>query len=176
MEVPVSLLRTRSGFPKGIMGEILDTFPGRTLVMMDRDKVCSPLHLSSAIMHAARSILTGRSRAKAPSMEVLRYLAGSRQVGEGASVVGPGPDTEFVLVAILPEGWPSAGDGDGPPTIIVGAPLGILSGSRIETVDVSNGTSLWGGEGAARRLLGSDIPDQAALEMAILERVAMADL
>jgi len=170
MDLPLSLslFRVKGPFDQSMIKDIL-SLPGEK-VIIDRDSVYSSLHLSSAIMHAARSIASGRSRAKARSMEVLRYVAGSRQVGEGSAKAGPRPGTTHILVVDLPEGWPSEKDGtdlpemkyvrqDGPPSL--------------EPMDEPDDGSLWGRE-LAIGVLG--LSNTSEVAKAVLERIAPVDI
>ncbi|MGA1793186.1 MAG: KEOPS complex subunit Cgi121 [Thermoplasmatota archaeon] len=75
-------------------------------VLMDLDAIFSRSHLSSGIMHAARSLLNKEARAREPSIEVLRWLSGSHQVSRGIRSAGPGPGTKRLLLAVLPPDWP----------------------------------------------------------------------
>ena len=50
-------------------------------------------------------------------MEVLRYVAGSRQVGEGVSLAGPSEKSTVIVIASAPLGWPSEGDGSSLPEV-----------------------------------------------------------
>ncbi len=79
----------------------------RTFVLLDGDSIFGPAHLAAGFMNAGRSIREGRCRAKQPSMEVLRFLGGSRQVSRGAKRVSPGKGAGSVLLAVAPSGWPA---------------------------------------------------------------------
>jgi hypothetical protein len=175
-QIPLALFKIRKGFEKDFISGILDADRGHDLVIMDRDSVFSGLHLASSIMHSARSILTGRSRARAHSMEVLRYLAGSRQVGEGSIIAGPSNDTRYILIIGLPTDWPSENDGNSLPEFIPGDFSGLEGSPSVERIENYKEICQWGGERSLSRILDHGLNDGEDPELAILERVALADL
>jgi len=109
-------------------------------------------------------------------MEVLRFIAASRQVGEGPTVAGPRQGTRQVAVIELPAGWPEGEDvGDLPEPDRVRAIPGLDPEGEV-IVPAANIEIPWGGMDAARRILvGWDGPFED-VEKAVLERIAMADL
>ena len=172
--VEVFFFKVRGRMDRSGLKRIISRLPGdRVCVLIDRDSIVSDMHLRSAFMHAARSILTGRCRAKDPSMEVLRYAAGSRQVGEGVTIAGPNEGTEVLIIAMAPSDWPVNGDGDPLPEIIVGDPSRI--GYDKEMLGTIEGIDHWGGVSAARRILSVDMAGLDP-ELAVLERIALADM
>lgn len=146
---------------------------GGRLLIVDRDAVASEIHLRSSIMQAARSIVEGRSRARDRNMEVLRYLSGSRQVGEGVKWSGPGTDTEFIIAISLPEDWPSEEDARELPDIVTCQGIGLADPRMAPMEGVSLG-SIWGGTGSKKFLMIAEGSDDER-HLAILERTAMAD-
>jgi hypothetical protein len=118
-EVELFLFRTETA----VDDEMIDSITGRQdsiLVLIDRDSVFSRSHISSAVLHAARSILRGRSRARVEALEVLRWLSGSHQVSRGIEIAGPGKGTTHVIVLKLPESWPGEGDDNELPILVDG--------------------------------------------------------
>jgi kinase binding protein CGI-121 len=112
-EVDIFLFRTSSPPTRGTIETILDSMdPNMVSVIVDRDVVFNQNHISSAIMHAARSILSGKARAKAPALEVIRWLTGSHQVSRGIETANPGKSTSHILVMNIPECWPNESDGN----------------------------------------------------------------
>jgi tRNA threonylcarbamoyladenosine modification (KEOPS) complex Cgi121 subunit len=172
--VEVFFFKVRGRMDRSGLRRMISLLPGdRVCVLIDRDSAVSEMHLRSAFMHAARSILAGRSRAKDPSMEVLRYVAGSRQVGEGVTIAGPNEGTEVLIIAMAPSGWPVNGDGD-PLTELIMGDLSTIDHEE-EMIEIVGGIDHWGGASAARRILGAD-PAGLDPELAVLERIALADL
>jgi hypothetical protein len=173
--VTVQVMKCVLPFSDGVLRSLLGLSKGdRAQVVMDRDSVFGPSHLASAFMHAARSLLAGRSRARDPSMEVLRWLSGSHQLVEGLERASPGPDTEHILICTAPKGWPKVGDGSVLPAVEVigGGPKDIKG---LEPVPEGSMVP-WGGAKAARLLGGEFKGNEMDLEMAILELVAFTDL
>ncbi len=174
--VTVQLIGCEKPFVEEMLGSLLGHLgKGPVRVIIDRDSVHGPNHLASAFMHAARAILTGRSRARDPSMEVLRWLSGSHQLVEGLKRSSPGPGTDFILICKAPDDWPKEGDGSVLPTIrvIEGGPAGIKGLAVITTVPDAN---VWGGQKASRLLGGGFNGSEEQLEMALMELVAFTDL
>jgi len=172
--IDVDFFRVRGKMDRAAMGEILASLPnGRMNVLIDRDSVVSELHIRSAFMHAARSILSGRSRARDSAMEVLRYVAGSRQVSEGVSIAGPKDATSVLIVASAPPDWPVTGDGEVLPEVRVDNLAGAAVASSL--LEHLKGDVAWGGLKAAERILAGD-PTGLDPELAVLERIALADM
>ncbi|MCU0799625.1 MAG: hypothetical protein MUC62_08140 [Candidatus Thermoplasmatota archaeon] len=174
--VTVQLIRCEVPFVEEMLGSLLEHMgKGAVRVIIDRDTVHGPSHLASAFMHAARAILSGRSRARDPSMEVLRWLSGSHQLVEGLKRASPGPDSHLILICTAPHNWPMEGDGSFLPLIKVveGGPFGIKG-----LVPVSPGpdVQVWGGRKASKLLYRSFNGSEEQLEMALLELVAFTDL
>jgi len=118
-EVDIFLFWTSSTPTKGTIEAILDSMdPSSISVIVDRDVVFNKTHISSAIMHAARSILSGKARAKAPALEVIRWLTGSHQVSRGIETANPGKSTSHILVMNIPECWPKESGGNEFPELI----------------------------------------------------------
>ena len=143
-------------------------------VLMDLDAIFSRLHLSSGILHAARSLLNNEARAREPSIEVLRWLSGSHQVSRGIRSVGPGPGTKRLLIAVLPSDWPIKEDVSDLPHITevrwIGADMDPL---RPLAVPVQYGKD------KALRKLGLDpdaFNDSQEKEKAVLEMVCLPGL
>jgi hypothetical protein len=172
--IEIRFFKVRAKFDRTAMKCILSSLPPDMVhVLIDRGSAVSELHIRSAFMHAARSVLAGRCRARDPSMEVLRYVAGSRQVGEGVSLAGPSEASTVIVMASAPRGWPSEGDGSSLPEVRHLGPEAIMADpSYLEPME---GPDHWGGREAAERVLSGEGsgPDP---EMAVLEKVAMADL
>ena len=81
-----------------------------SITILDTDSVFSHLHLASAVMHAARSILRGEARARAEPLEIIRWLTGSHQVSKGLDIAAPGESTADILVVKVPSDWPAGSD------------------------------------------------------------------
>ena len=147
----------------------------RTFVLLDGDSIFGPAHLAAGFMNAGRSIREGRCRAKQPSMEVLRFLGGSRQVSGGAKRVSPGKRAGRVLLAVAPSGWP-AQEG---PTPLPEIDVRDWDGPEVPGLEgrvVDEPSEIWGGAKAARVFglkAGISIEE---MEAAIIEMVATADL
>jgi len=174
--VAVQLIGCDAPFTDEVLGSLLEHLgKGQVRVIIDRDSVHGPSHLSSAFMHAARAILSGRSRARDPSMEVLRWLSGSHQLVEGLKKASPGPNSRSILICTAPDDWPMEGDGSVLPLIKVveGGPVGITG---LVPIPSGSDVQVWGGMKASKLLeVGSDGTEEQ-LEMALLELVAFTDL
>lgn len=174
--VSVQLLRLRKEWAETAVRGLLDSIGGdRVIVIIDRDMVFGPSHLSSGFMHAARAIVRGKSRARDPSIEVLRWLSGSHQLVDGTKRASPGKGTEHILICSAPEGWPKEEDGLAMPTIVREELFNIeLDGC--ETVPEWTQIPLWGGKRSSKLLPYDFQGTEKELEMAILEMVAFTDL
>jgi len=107
----VHLFRADNGLDDSSIPEVLDMIrSGGPVVLLNRDSVFSDLHLSSAVMQAARSMIAGSGRARDPSIEVLRWVSGSHQVSRAIEMAGAGKRTRFLLAVCLPGKWPSGDD------------------------------------------------------------------
>ncbi|MBN1538765.1 MAG: hypothetical protein JW939_01365 [Candidatus Thermoplasmatota archaeon] len=140
-------------------------------VMMDMDSIFNCLHLSSSIMHAARSIFHNEARAREPSIEVLRWLSGSHQVSRGLGHAGPGNTTEKMLLAVLPADWPMEQDTEGLPEVAEE----VWQGVPLTSIIPMDLPVPYGGIKALRRL-GLDVgqyEDHREMEKAVLEAVCM---
>ena len=181
--VDLYLYRIDGGYDERYVEMILDASAQRGVVtILDAGSVFSSKHLSSAYMHAARAILRGVNRAREHSLEVVRWAAGSRQVGEGLERCGPSPTTRILLLGITSGDWPSEGDDVDDPEIRSGDPddldLGIegLVPLRVMGIEILE-EHLGGPESLPR--LGLDehrFVSRDDMELAVLENVAFAAL
>ncbi len=138
----------------------------QTIVIASTRSVHGPEHLAFAIHHAFRAISRGNNRARDASIEVLRWLAGSRQVSKAIEATSPpGPGGDLIIALIGP-------DIDVPPRI----ELKIWDGGPIEGLDPIDPEDhpIWGGD-SVKELYGIEVSGDE-LRMAILEMVAMCDL
>jgi hypothetical protein len=117
-EVELYQFSVKTGFVATMVQEIISLMgQGHNVTVLDRDSVYNHLHLASAVMHAARSIIKGEARARAEPLEIMRWLTGSHQVLKGIEIAGPNENTSSILVLRTPENWPGKDDGDELPTI-----------------------------------------------------------
>jgi len=83
------------------LGEELNIF----IQLFDANYIYGREHLQSAIMHAERSIKNNSNLADNPSMEILLYASGERQIKLAINKIGIKDNTEtFALVIYSPEG------------------------------------------------------------------------
>lgn len=176
--VKVHLLRVEGGFGLEFIDSIIGSFPeGSVIALIDRDSIYDSRHLGSSFMHAARALTSGEGRARDQSLEVIRWLTGSRQVGKAIEMAGPRGDNVFIAAA-APEGWPEAGDADGIPDIELAEPGSVVfSSDWIIYVDPEIEGGLYGGNRALERLgidVNDDVPHSGS--MGVLELVACTNL
>ncbi len=106
--VELCALSSKTGFPADLIQSILGKLEERGVVtIFGRRAVLGPRHLASGYLNAARAILDGKARARAASLEVLRWVAGSHQVAEALLRAGPDGGTTHILIAIAPPDWPA---------------------------------------------------------------------
>lgn len=110
-EVEIFLFSVNAGCSGQVVQEILSEMgENGNVTVIDRDSVFNSLHLASAIMHAARSIIRKEARARAEPLEIIRWLTGSHQVSRSMEIAGPGERTDHILVVRVPSGWPISDD------------------------------------------------------------------
>ncbi len=177
--VELCALSSEAGFPADSIQSILVTMEGRGVVtIFDRRAVLGPRHLASGYLNAARAMIDGKARAKAPSLEVLRWVAGSHQVGEALKRAGPDQETTDVLIAIAPNDWPVRIDREEYPIFVRSeVPPGIeLDGIVDETGSLDS--DRFGSPEAPSRMgvvLNEGVDDNE-IELAVLEWVATTEL
>jgi hypothetical protein len=135
-------------------------------VITASDAVHGPMHLSSAVYHALKARSRGTNRARELSIEVLRWMTGSRQVSAALDLSAPKGIGSMILVAVI-EPLPEMA----PPEIL---PIlwerGNIEG--LEPVDPA-GTEIWAGDKVVDHYGIGEGKDPAK---AILEMVAVCDL
>jgi tRNA threonylcarbamoyladenosine modification (KEOPS) complex Cgi121 subunit len=110
-EITIYLFRVQNGLDAKAIDNILGSFePGGPVVLVDRDSVFGPLHLSSSVMMASRSLIDGSGRARDPSIEILRWISGTHQVSKAIETAGAGKETRTLLAVCLPGNWPLVED------------------------------------------------------------------
>jgi len=145
----------------------------RLWVLVDADSLFGPSHLVSAISHAMRAIHRGENRARDPSIELLRWLVGARQVSEAIRLTAPPDDEGRALLVIISKSLMK--DPCDPDTL----KIDIVSWTRrsIKGLEPSEGSDdVWGGVKACTRLGIAAPLDERRAELAVLERVALCDL
>jgi tRNA threonylcarbamoyladenosine modification (KEOPS) complex Cgi121 subunit len=159
----------------GDLGSWLESFSlyferGTILVVTSADCVFGPSHVSSAFFHALKAIENKRPRARDPSIEVLRWLTGSRQV-QGALDVSriKGKGSRMLLMTAL-----KCSMCESPPRVI----LERWEGPGIEGLEMiePEDENIWGGPEAGSCLGLGDYAEDGRLELAVLEKVASTDL
>ncbi|MGA1849042.1 MAG: KEOPS complex subunit Cgi121 [Thermoplasmatota archaeon] len=174
-EIVLYLFRAEKGLDPKEIDQVLDCVdsPG-PVVLVDRDSVFGPLHLSSAVMQAARSIIDGSGRARDPSIEVLRWISGTHQVSKAIETAGAGKDTRSLLAVCLPGEWPSIDDARSLLDVVV-HPWETDLPRRLSDL----GDELpYGGRRALKKLgidLSDDVDDREA-EMMVLESICSPSL
>ena len=140
------------------------------VVIASAETVFGPSQASSAFYHAMKAIDKGSSRARDSSIEVLRWLTGSRQVQEALETSKSGGKGSPVLVMTFS---PHKFVDDLPEVRVCKWDGGLIPGLEAaipETDDV------WGGRRASTILgLDRDLSDEE-MELAVLEKVAATDL
>jgi hypothetical protein len=179
IQVPSSVLlhlfRIPNGYDRSMMDPIMNLFDaGRIVVLASRNSVFDEMHLSSAFMHAARSLIGGTARAREPSIEVLRWLSGSRQVNKALSISSPGKGEEYILAAVTLQEWPIGEDAVSPPMIIHTLPRSYPT--FMQPVDPDSKTDWYGGTEVLSRMGLGSRSDPSEARKAILEAVALTDL
>lgn len=137
-----------------------------TIVIANARSVHGPEHLSFAIHHAFRAISRGNNRARDGSIEVLRWLSGSRQVSKALEATSPPCPGGGLIIALI-----------GPDIVVPpGIELKIWDGDRIKGLDPLDPESrpVWGGD-SVKEVYGIEGSGDE-LRMAVLEMVAMCDL
>ncbi len=143
-------------------------------LVLDKNSIYNDKHLASGIMHAARALVRGHTRAKDPSMEIIRWIAGVHQVSAGVRMVSPSKETERVLICRLPGDWPNAEDELELPGITVCK----WDGKELPSLSPLDEKDPFGGKLAFERLgmsSGLGLTWEQA-EMAVMERVCSPTL
>ncbi len=138
------------------------------IVITSSDPVYGPSHVSSAFHHAFRAIGNGTARAKDPSIEVLRWLTGSRQVSRALKISEMKEDSTLLVMITKPT------DSDG---------LLEVNPDRWDNEEIQGlipvdpeEKDIWGGSRSRSVLaIGPEVPERE-LELAVLEKVAFTDL
>jgi hypothetical protein len=169
-EITIYLFRAEKGLDQEAIDHVLDTIgsPG-PVVLVDRDSVFGPLHLSSAVMQAARSIVGGGGRARDPSIEVLRWISGTHQVSRAIESAGAGRETRYLLALCLPNEWPNEDD----PHTLLPTKLLPWMNEFPECLSDPDDQPAFGGRGALRRL---GIPDDGTFNDLEAEKLLLESL
>ncbi len=177
--VELCALSSETGFSADRIQSILGTLRGRGVVtILDRRAVLGPRHLASGYLNAARAMIDGKARARDASLEVLRWVAGSHQVGEALHRAGPGEETTDILIAIAPLDWPVGIDREEYPIFVRSKVLFEIELDDIidETRSIDSGR--FGSPEAPSRLgvVVDDDADDLERELSVLEWVATTEL
>jgi KEOPS complex subunit Cgi121 len=73
---------------------------GVTVHVVDGRAVCGPAHLACALMHARRARERGRPHARDPKVELMVYLAGTRQIARALKKAGIGAKCTYLGFAV----------------------------------------------------------------------------
>jgi tRNA threonylcarbamoyladenosine modification (KEOPS) complex Cgi121 subunit len=141
-------------------------------VLATRDAVYNSTHVASAFLHASRAIDRNKARARDPSIEILRWLTGSRQVQRALDLSGS-PKAGSVILLMVAEGSYFGNMSSNLPTVLEEK----WNGPGIEglkTLDPES-ENVFGGNNTAE-LLGIIVNDRYDMELAVLEMVALTDL
>jgi kinase binding protein CGI-121 len=102
----------KEGWDTAFLSRVLDAYQGLGKpVIIDPFAIFDISHLSFSLMHAARSLVRNRSRARDPAVEVIRCLAGTHQISSSMEIICPSVGSRNVLVLVLPADWPEEKDG-----------------------------------------------------------------
>lgn len=168
--IPVFRFKTVSGSFPDWLDSIGNAVDDETIIVLaPEDLIHGVEHLSSAIEHARRSISSGRSRARDPSIEVLRYLTGQRQVSRAIEVTRMDDPGHLIFAILIPAAalYDCGNDSEVRIMSWTGDPLPTLWDDHAGT---------WGGEKVRSRLGISNRVKDIELREAVLEMVAMTDL
>jgi KEOPS complex subunit Cgi121 len=141
----------------------------RKFVIVPINSVYSEIHLRMAIQQAWKSLKKGTNRANDPSIEVMRYLTGSRQVSRAIDLLEVKPGDNILLIGLPLNIGITEPPLDPPETMET--EIEMIKGVHLERISVENDVS-------STRVIYpqlKDIPDDE-LEMAVLEMVAMTDI
>ncbi len=154
------------------VSEILKEDP--IFVIASSSFIHGPNHISSAFYHASKAWIDRTARANVQSIEVLRWLTGSKQVHKALEVSAHGEPGSYLLLMTIPK---EAFDTRSPPSypeVIVER----WGGPRIEGLEPldPDDPMVWGGPDI-RNVLGIENRiEEEYLELAVLEKVASTDL
>jgi len=146
--------------------DIFDNGTDRFHVIIPSRCVFSSSHILAAVMKASRAFQRKENKARDRSIEVMRWLSGSRQVSTALEILKIKPPENIFIISI-----PGDMTGDEPwieqERIQVSTNLGL---------DRPEGDLVWGGNDV-RSVYSSlkDIVDEE-LELAVLEMVALTEL
>ncbi len=181
--VEIHPFRVKQQLDRGAIEDIIGSIRLDCVIsLLDAEAVFGPSHVLSGYLHAARAIRRGSDRARERSVEVLRWMGASRQVGEGLRQVGPVEDTRRLLISCVDGNWPGPEDEGTSSKIAViwgsdlNVPAELLEPITLE--DVTGPEDIWGGRTALGRLgieSWEGIREEEA-ELAVLERIATAEL
>lgn len=174
-EVEIFLFSTTARSNGSLVQEILSAMDHNgNVTILDRDSVFSNLHMASAIMHAARSMIRGEARARAQPLEIIRWLTGSHQVSKGLEIAGPCESTSHILVVRIPKDWPQKSDMSELPHI----KEEVWKGDIIEGLSPIAAPFELGGETAFEKmgLLLTDGSSPEEMEKSVLEAVCSLGL
>ena len=159
----------------GSVGDWLKIIPveedqGPILIFPSRS-VYSPTHLISAVTKAWRSVFRKENRAKDASIEVLRWLSGSRQVSTALDIMRIDPP-ETVMFARLPAEFGKT-DPEGMELSISRELIEFSTDIGLERI---NGELLWAGPDIRSIYPHLSEDEEEILEWSVLEMVALTEL
>ncbi len=177
--IELCALSSKTGFPADRIQSILGKLEGRGVVtIFDRRAVLGPRHLASGYLNAARAMIDGKARARVASLEVLRWVAGSHQVGEALQRVGPGGETTDILIAIAPHDWPARIDRNEYPIFVRSeAPIDVGFDDIVDETGSLDPERFGSSEAPSRiGITLNEGADDNEIELAVLEWVATTEL
>lgn len=177
--VELCAFSSETGFSADRIQSILGTMEGRGVVtIFDRRAVLGPRHLASGYLNAARAIIDGKARARAASLEVLRWVAGSHQVAEALKRAGPDKETTDILIAIAPHDWPVREDREEYPIFVRSEGLPGIEIDGIVDETGSMDIDRFGSPEAPLRIgvTLNEGADDNEIELAVLEWVTTTEL
>lgn len=126
---------------------------------VDARYIAGPTHVETAVTHARRAIATGIQIAEDPAIELLLYLAATRQI-DTAVTIGVPADTQTDAVIVI----------DGADEATARERVAALSAVTPTTVDVGDATTVqsWFGITSTEQAV-----TDASLELLVSERVAL---
>ncbi len=185
----------RSRSDPGLPGQIVSVHPFRLIsgelnfwlrdlsVIFEEDHVfvltsssfiLGPNHIASAFYHASKAWINSTARAKDPSIEVLRWLTGSKQVRRALEVSAHGETGSYMLLMTMPNDAFHNRSSPSLPEVVVE----MWEGPRIEGLEPlgPDDPMVWGGPDIRKVLEIEESVEEEFIELAVLEKVASIDL
>ncbi len=136
--------------------EAVDHFTalGGDCILFDPSRVCGKAHIETAFRHAERAFAEGTNRARGILTETILFAACERQIGKALKKMGPRPDSEGMVAAVLDV------DGD----------------LHLSDLHATLDDSLCNPSEEKARNLGAELFDGISPEDCVIEQVAMVDL